>query len=179
MSRRACLAVAVAACLLLMGNINVTHVSGVRFDPTPSEVRYGALAPGSEAGANATNATASVTGTLLSTTTDVLYLNNTNATGIAYARLAAVSTANLTNLVDLQIGIDNGTRTDQITGSLGALTVSNGTLVRLAPGSTNRIYVTQSVTTLGVQTSVPFLAIIADDPAEKAKVTLKGRIRVI
>lgn len=170
---------ATLAALLLMGNIQVAHTSSGLFDPLPVEVPFGRLEPGASVGANATNASASLAGTLVATTADVLYLNNTNATAPVYARLEVVATTGLGALTSLVVGIDNGTRAPQISGGLGTLTQSTGALVRLAPGSTNRLYVTQAVAAPGSTGTVTFRVIVADDPAEKAYVATRGRVTIL
>lgn len=168
----------VLAALLLTGSIQLAHApSGGSVEPLSVEVPFGRLAPGSTVGANATNASASVTGALLATTTHVLYLNNTNATGAWHARLAIVGSSGLANLATLQLGIENGTASvEQVTASLGTLTRTTGPLVRLEPASANRIYVTQAVTSLATPTTLWLDAVVADDETGSAAVVTKARI---
>lgn len=152
----------VACATVARGGIVLVHSgSSGFFDVVEVEVPFGRLAPGSTVGANSTNASVSVGAALLSTTTDALYLNNTNATGAYYARLVAYSTSGIANLVTLEIGIDNGTRTEQVVASLGSLTQSSGSYVKLEPGSTNTIYVTNAVTSLLAADSVIRLDVYA------------------
>ncbi len=144
-------------------------------EPAVVEVPFGSLAPGTDLGLNQTNATVSIAGSILQTTTNILYLNNTNSTGIHFARLEVIDTTNLANLDLLEIGIDNGTATDQITILLGAITDSDGTYVRLEPGSSNTIYVTQALAALATS-SVSFHVYSSDDEAESAFVKTRAQV---
>lgn len=164
----------------LVGAVTLVHPQGAgsELSPTPAETSFGARAPGSSAGVNATNASATVTGTLLSTTTSVWWLNNTHATLPAYARISVTSSAGLTNLAALEIGIHNGTSTPQATLTAGTLLQPNEA-VRLEPGSANAIYVTRTAALgdLG-STSVGMIVRVADDAAESAYVTLRASLVV-
>lgn len=168
------------AALLLTGSITLAHgPSGGSVTPRAAEVTFGALAPGSSAGPNSTNGSASVAGALLSTTTHVLYLNNTNATGAWFARLEVVDSSGLAGLSTLQVGIRNGTASvEQVASSLGTLTKRTGPLVRLEPGSANRIYVTQAVAGLATPATVWLDVVAADGADEAATVVTKARIAV-
>lgn len=129
----------------------VQHWSGMETDPEDVEVNFGRLADGSTIGVNSSNATASVAGTLVSLRTDLLYLNNTNATAPWLARISLVGSTGIANLALLTVGIDNGTAsTPQVSALLGSITQTEGALVRLEPASANRIYLTQAVFTLGL-----------------------------
>lgn len=164
-------AIALAVGLLTVGSITLDYAPGSSATDTfEAEVRLGALATGSSGGMNGTEGSASVVGSLVSVTTDVLYLNNTNSTGAWTVRLASVSTSGLGSVLALEIGIDNGTRTPQVTGSLGALTQTTGSHVRLEPGSANRIYVTHTVSTLVGSSAVAMRLYAADDASESAYV---------
>lgn len=141
---------------ILVGSlILVDHWSGFETDPDPVEVAFGVLAAGSTVGVNATNATASVLGSLISLSTDVLWLNNTNATAPWYARFDLVGSTGVANLALLEVGIHNGTLPQpQVTALLGVITQTSGAMVRLEPASANKIYVLQAVSTLGLQSEL-------------------------
>src|SRR5688572_3222622 len=106
---------ALAAALVLVGSITVTFPAGEQSASAQVvEVRMGALASGSTVTGNFTEGTASVAGVLITPlTTNMLYLNNTDATNAWYAKIAAVSTSGLANVVSLTVGLDNGTQTPQ------------------------------------------------------------------
>jgi hypothetical protein len=109
----------------------------------------------------------------------VLELNNENATGAHYARLILASSSGIGNLGTLEVGINNGTGLiAQVAGTLGGLTSTTGPLVRLEPGSTNTIYVTQSVSVLGLTSGVTLDVRVADDPDERAYVTTRATITI-
>lgn len=178
-TRRAPAALLVLACWLLAGTIGLTHPSGVsRLEPTPSEVTFTPLAPGSSGGLNGTRATASVPGALLSTTTSLWRLDNANGTGSYVAKLEVVSTSGLSNLVGLTVGIDNGTATPQVTVSLGALTQSGGAWVTLPPGSSSTVYLTQSVSLLGPDSVLQLDLTLADDTTAGASLTLRANVTI-
>lgn len=159
-----------AAALVLVGSIQATYETRIsNVEPSEVETPMGSLAPGSSGGLNGTDGTASVVGTLLATRTDVLYLNNTNATGAWYARLTSTSSTGIANLVSLELGIDNGTASvAQVIGSLGTLTQKTGAYVRLEPASANKIYIARTVTLLAVTSTVTLDVRVADDAAESA-----------
>lgn len=152
----------------LVGSITLSYPAGTHaMTPQVVEVRFGPLVAGSSAGANYSDASASVAGALVTLATDMLYLNNTNATGVWYVRLVSVSTAGIASIVSLDVGIDNGTAsTSQIVGSLGVLTQTEGSYVRLEPASTNRIYLTQAVTSLVAPETVLTLDVYAADSSD-------------
>lgn len=162
------------------GGLTLRHASVPTLVPRGVEVPMGRLAAGSAVGSNATNATASTAGALVSTTTDLLYLNNTNASAPTYARLVLTSSSGLANVVDLQVGIKNGSaQTLQVAGTGGSVTQSSGSYVRLEPGSANRIYLTQTVGLLfsgGATLDMDLL--VADDLAETATVREKVRVTI-
>ena len=169
----------IAACLCLIGTIGLTYgLGGGTAEPEQVEVPFGKLVAGSTVGTNATNASVSIIGTLLSTTTDVLYLNNTNATGSSYARIELRTSSGLANLVLLDIGIDNGTQVPQVEVSLGNLTATSGALVELPPASTNTIYVTRGVVVVGPDSSFGLDVLVADTPSELAVVKTRATISV-
>lgn len=173
-------ALAVALCVALIGSIVLTYPEGASTSaPRTVEVTMAPLASGSSGGLNGTDGSASVAGSLLSLRTDVLWLNNTNATGAWYAKLISTGTTGLSNAAALAIGIDNGTSsTSQVTASAGALTKTDGTYVRLEPGSANKIYVTQAVTLLGPDTTVTLEVRAADSTAEEAYVSTTATLTV-
>lgn len=139
---------------LLIGSVFVPSVlSQVDASPVDVEVRLGRLASGSTVASDGTNATASVVGSVGLLTTHVLYLNNTNATGTWYAKLSLAGNGSLGNLRLARIGINNGVATDQIVVFNGAVTQTAGAYVALAPGSVNRVFVSDRVVSLGVGTS--------------------------
>lgn len=158
------------------GGIVLLHTeSSGGFTPVEVEAPFGQLVPGSTLGANATNASVSIAGSTLTKTTNLLYINNTNATGAHYARLALVGSSDLGALDVVRLGIDNGsTSVDQIIYNLGSITDADGTYVRLEPGSTNTIYVTQSLGSLLSSPSMTFWVYSADDPQESAYVKTRG-----
>lgn len=173
MKRRTRTLGALLACALLVGVIGLIYPAGTHSGTAQEvEVRFGALTAGSSAGANDSDASAAVAGSLLSSRTDMLYLNNTNATGAWYAKIASVGESGLASIVSLTVGIDNGTAsTPQVVGALGELTQQEGPYVRLEPASTNRIYLTQAVTSLLAPTTTLTLDVYAaDSPAEDAYV---------
>lgn len=179
MRPRAVPVLAFAAALALGGSIALAHTaSSGAFDVEEVETRFAPLALGSTAGTNATNASASVTGVLLAASANALWLNNTNTTGAWYVRLTAAATSGLPNLVTLVVGIDNGTLTPQVTVSLGSLTQSSGALVRLAPGASSKIYVTNAVSVTGVASSVTLDVDVFDSAAETAYMRMRARIDV-
>lgn len=169
------------AAFVLVGSLDLTSDPGNwTLAVGEVETRLGALAPGSSGGLNATQGTASVTGTLLTTTTNLLYVNNTNASGVWYARLNVVSTTGIANLPTLTIGINNGTATaTQVVASLGSLTQSTGAYIRLEPASSNIIYVTEAVTTLGISSTFTLSVYAADDTAESAFVVTNAVISIV
>lgn len=153
----------------LIGSISVDHPgASTSIDVVGVETPFGTSAPGSSVGSNATNASASVAGTLVAATTTLWYLNNTNATGAYYARLTEYSATGVPNLVSFTLGINNGTSTPEVTGALGALTQTSGPYVRLEPASTNTIYVTQAVTALSSGARVDVVVDLSDDAQESA-----------
>ncbi|MFA5862604.1 MAG: hypothetical protein WDA16_13010 [Candidatus Thermoplasmatota archaeon] len=157
--------------LALVGSITLSSDSATLTTTTiEPEVQMGALASGSSGGLNGSAGTASITGLVLSQTTNVLYLNNTNATGAYYAKLVVTASSGIANLPALVIGIDNGTQNAQIVGTLGSLTQTSGQYVQLLAASTNRIYVTQAVTTLALTSTITMDVYAADDTSESAYV---------
>ena len=168
MSRRT-LATALLAGLLLTGSITLTHSGSLTLSPATTHAPMGRLAAGSSVGSNATNGSASVAGALVATTTDLLYLNNTDGSNAVYARLVLTSNSALTGVTSLSVGIKNGTsQTAQVNGAAGSITQSSGSYVRLEPGSSNRIYVTQTVSVIFSGATLNMDLIVADDTAESA-----------
>lgn len=139
---------------LFVGSITMTHDAGAPMLSAEAPlVVFGALAAGSSGGLNGSAATVSVATTLLATTTNALWINNTD-TSTWYARLNATSYSGLTSITSLTIGIDNGTKTAQVTGALGSLSQTGGAYVALPAGSSNKLYVTQVASLLGTTSSV-------------------------
>lgn len=149
------------------------------FTPVEPEVPFGATPATTSVGTNATNGTASVTGSLTQTSTDVFYINNTNQTGVHHAKLELVSTENSGLLDLLEVGIDNGTETTQIQIDLGSVTSSEGSYVRLEPGSTNTIFVTSSLSSLTADPKVVFWMYSADDATESAYVKTRATVTLV
>lgn len=170
-------AAALAAGLLLTGSITIQHASTIAVRPVRVEAPLGPLAAGSSAGMNATNGSASVAGSLLSTTTDLLYLNNTNATSPVHAKLVLNSASGVAGLTSLAIGIRNGSASaTQVAATAGSITQTSGSYLRLEPASTNRIYVTQTVSLTFAGSTVDMDLLVADDLAESA--TVRSKVRV-
>ena len=171
---------ALLAALLLVGSLQLTHeASTPGLSPAAAEVRFAPSAPGSSAGANATNASATVAGAVvLASTQDILWLNNTNATGAYWVRLVATSVSGVAGATTLALGVNNGTPTDQVVVTNGALTQSGGAYVQVAPSSANRVYAT-SLVPLAFGTGVlTFDAYVADDAAESAYYVMRGTVTV-
>lgn len=163
----------------LVGSIQVvTTATPATIEPTPAEALFGAYAPGSTVGANATNGSASVASALITATTQMLYLNNTNATGIYYAKLILTSSSGLDGITSMTVGINNGTSTPQITAALSAITDPSGDYVRLEPSSTNTIYLTQLATITQTTTNLDIEVYLADDLAESAYYTMRARLTI-
>ena len=173
------LAAALALGLLLTGSITFRHESGVDLSPATTHAPLGALASGSSAGMNGTNGSASVVGSLVGATANVLYLNNTDATQAVYAKLTLTASSGTSAITTLSVGINNGSSTTaQVTGTAGSLTQTSGAYVRLEPGSANRIVVTQTVGVLFTTSTLDLDLRVADDTSESAYVTSKVRISI-
>jgi hypothetical protein len=101
--------------LALVGSLQLTHGDSTpTLQPSAAEVAFGRLAAGSTVGANATNASAAIAGAVtLETTQNLLYLNNTNASGAYHVRLVSTQATGLTGATTLNVGIHNGTATDR------------------------------------------------------------------
>lgn len=147
--------------------------------PVETEVPYGATPATDAVGLNATNGSASVSGSLTTVTTDVFYINNTNTSGVHYVKLELVEVLNKDLLSTLKLGIDNGTKTLQIEIDTGSLLSSEGTYVRLEPGSTNTIYATYSLSSLTSDPELVFWTYSADDASESAYVKSRGRVTIL
>ena len=172
---------ALLAALLLVGSLQLTHGDSTpSLSPSQAEAAFGALASGSTVGANATNASVSIAGAVaLAATQNVLYLNNTNATGAYYVKLVSTTTTGLAGATTINLGIDNGTAsTDQVRVAAGLLTQSGGDYVRLAPGSTNRLYATTLVSVVFGTGFIAFDAYVADDPEESAYYVMRANLTV-
>ncbi len=177
MRRLILLLAGVALVPVASGALTLLHTESTgTFEPVGVEVPFGQHVAGSTLGVDNTNASVSISGSLLETTTEILYINNTNASGAHWARLEVVGTTNLANLQLLEIGIDNQTTTtDQIIIDTGTLLDGDGTYVKLEPGSTNTIYVTQSLGSL-TTSGVTFWVYSADDPQESAFVKTRAQL---
>ena len=162
-----------------MGSIRLT-TSGLPATtlPEPVEVAFAPRAAGATVGANATNASATVAGSLVGTTAQALWLNNTNASGAYHARIVLWSASGLADVTSLAVGIDNGTATPQVTGTLGGLTQAGGALVRLEPGSANSVYVSQTVGLTQGTTVLDMEVYVADDAAESAYYVMRMRLTI-
>lgn len=168
------------AAAMLVGVLQSLPLTGeMRVDPEATEVPFGALAPGSSAGTNATNATASLAGTTLLTTTELLYLNNTNATGVWYAKIVLTSSSGISNLLNMRVGIDNGTATDQVIALLGSLTQTSGVYVQLPAASTNTIYVTTLVTNPALTSTLDMDVQVTSDPSERDLIVTKAAFSIV
>lgn len=164
----------------LVGSITLTYPSATpSSDVREVEVRMGPLASGSSVTGNHTEGSASTGGSLISVRTDMLYLNNTNASGAWYARIDAVGSTGIANLVYLAIGIDNGTASvAQVTSALGVLTQTTGTYVRLEPASANVIYLTQAVSFVGPDSSFTLDVVASDGTNDPAYVITNANLTV-
>jgi len=173
-------AAALLAALLLVGSLQLTHdASTPALQPATAQARFAPLAAGSTAGANATNASATVAGAVLvASTQDLLWLNNTNATGAYWVRLVSTSATGLAGATTLRLGVDNGTATDQVVVSNGLLTQSSGAYVRLPPASANRVYATTLVAALYGTGVLALDVYVADDPAESAFYVMRAVVTV-
>lgn len=178
MTPRSVVAAILAAWLAahLTGSITVTTQEATATTLVEEgEVRFGALASGSSVGTNETNASASVNGALISTTTNLWYFNNTNASAAYYAKIVLLNNPSFTDVSALTIGIDNGSAsTAQITASLGSLTGSSGAYVRLEPASTVRIYATHMVGLTFGSTTLNMEVYVADSASEEAYYTVRA-----
>lgn len=144
--------------------------------PVGVEVPFGSTINTDSVGPHQTNGSATVSGTLSLTSQEIFYINNTNTSGLHYARLELISAENAGALDTLKIGIDNGTQTDQIVFDAGTLTSSTGPYVQLPAGSTNTIYVQQSLGNLLSTPKVTFWLYSADDPEESAFVKTRANL---
>jgi hypothetical protein len=172
---------AMATGVLLIGSVYVTDVfSSLTTSPVAVEVALGALAAGSSAGTDGTNGVATITGTLLTGTTDLFYLNNSNATGPWHVKLALTGSSGVTNLALLSLGVDNGTTsTPQIAALLGTLTQTSGAYVQLEPGSTNRIYATQAVSVVGLPSTLTVQISVTQETNETTLVTYVMTLSIV
>lgn len=167
------------AALLLVGAIQLTHSSAPEMRVVTAEVRLGSLAAGSTVGTNATNGSLSLAGcTILSCTDDLWYLNNTNDSSSYFVKLVATSTSGIGTITTLNVGIDNGTDTDQIQIASGSLTQSSGGYVQLSPTTTNRLYATSLVPLAFGTGSVIFDVYVSDDVDESAYYTMRATLTV-
>ena len=171
---------ALALALALVGSITLTHASAPSMTIRTVDVPMGKLASGSSVGSNSTNGSVTIAGRLVLGTDNVLYLNNTHATDSLLVKLVETSVTGLGGVTTINVGIDNGTLTDQIKISLGSLSQTSGAYVTLGPSSTNRIYVTSQVVALThtTPTAISFDAYVSDDAAESAYYTMRGTTTV-
>ncbi len=165
---------------VFVGSIQVVHQPATgSVGVSEVEVRLGHLAPASSTGVNSSTMSATLSGTLTPTTTDVVYVNNTNPAAPFYARLESTGTTGIGNILDLVIGIDNGTaQADQITASLGAVTSTGGAYIRLEPASVNTLYVARTVNAFFSGATVAFDIYVSDDTAESAYVVMTGDLAI-
>lgn len=171
---------ALLAALLLVGSLQLTHeASTPGLSPATAEARFAPAAAGASAGLNATNASATVAGAVvLAATQDLFWLNNTNATGAYWVRLVATSTSGVAGATAIALGINNGTPTDQVVVTNGALTQPGGAYVQLPPASANRVYATTLVPLAFGTGVLRFDAYVADDPGESAYYVMRGTVTV-
>lgn len=163
---------------LLVGSITMSHdEASATLSAAEPVVKMGALASGSAGGLNGSLGSASVSGALLATTTNVLYLNNTGSS-TWYARLNVTSSSGVAGLSSITLGIDNGTRVAQAAGTLGSLTQTGGSYVALAPGSANKLYVTQAVSLLGNTASFSLDVYASDATDDSAYVVTHATIGI-
>lgn len=146
------------------------------FDPVEVDVPWGQLQDGTTIGANNSTTNVPVDGTLTLSSTDILYANNTNPDTGLYLRLSLVNITGLDLVSLLEIGIDNGTQTDQITIETGIITQETGALVHVPSGSTNTIYIDQSLDLLSSTVEITFEMVIADDTDETAYATTTANL---
>lgn len=167
--------------LALVGSITLSHgPSTPTMTISPVEVALGPLLAGSSVGANATNGSVTFAGaTSLLTTTDLLYLNNTNASRTYYVKLMEYSSTGLALATTINIGVNNGTaNTDQVLVSLGAVTQSSGPYVPLPPGTTGKIYASTLVSVVYGTGMIGFEVLVADDASETAYYSMRSVVTV-
>lgn len=163
---RAFLVLVVVALVVATGvTYPYTVASTTVADTEDVEVAFGIAIEGVTIGANATNASVTLARSTVLLTTNALWLNNTNATGAYYARVSLHASSGLDPLLTLlEVGIDNGTLHPQVTTVVGVLGLTSGEYVKLEPGSTNRIYVTQLfASTAGLAPSFGMTVTLADE----------------
>ena len=170
MSRRI---VSLVAVLVLAMGITYPFSTGssLTHDSSNVEVPFGIHDAGvTSIGANATNASVTLTRSTTLTTTNVLYLNNTNASAPYYAKITLYASSGAVNRITTGVfGISNGVANPQVVISSGTITQSSGSYVTLAPSSTNRIYVTQQfANTGGTDPTFSMIVTLADETNESA-----------
>ncbi len=146
-------------------------------DPEPPEVRFEPLWPGSSVGLNATNASVSVNAGIPILTYNILKLPNANTTGAWYVRFVHTSSSNINNLLTMRLGIDNGTAaSDQIVALTRNLVQTEGTYVRLEPGTSSTIYVAASLQVPTKTSVLDFDIYVSDDGTDASRVLMKGQM---
>lgn len=175
--RRAWLIVLAVWVPLASASIVLVHdTSQGSFDPVEPEVVYGSKPATETVGANASNGTATVQGSLTETSTDVFYLNNTNATEDRHVRLGLVGASGSLDL--LELGVDNGTQAAQISIELDTVTSDSGSWVRLPPASSGTIYLTHSLGSLTGEPEVVFWTYATDDPSTSTHVKTRAKVTI-
>lgn len=160
------------------GGIRLVHTtSAPSLGVATVEVPFGKLASGSSVGANATNASASISaGVVVAATTNVFYLNNTNASAAWYVKIVYVGSSGIAQLSTGNFGVDNGTAVDHVKISSGSVTQTSGSYQRLEPGSTNRLYVKSLEGVFFSGATVDFDVYASDTATGASYAVSKGRI---
>lgn len=159
---------------------------GLALDHTPTApalrvhqvtVPFRPLLAGSSVGANSTNATLSVNApTILQSTQNALWVNNTHGTAASFVRLVHVGSSSTSDVSVGRIGIDNGTTSaDHVIFASGSLTQPSGAWQRLAPASANRLYVTSLEGLLFDGATVEIDMYVSDTAAGSSYVLTKAR----
>lgn len=174
--------VAVALAALLVGSIFRYDlvVSSFSTEPGLVELRLAPLGAGAVAGTDGTNGTVSLTGTLALTTTDLFWINNTNASAPWYVKLELTSSSGVANLAAATLGVNNGTANSaQVTALLGSLTQTSGSYARIDPGASGRVYLSQVVSALGVPSTLATQVRVTQETNETTLVTYTLAVNVV
>lgn len=179
---RAFLVLVVVALVVATGvTYPYTVASTTVADTEDVEVAFGIAIEGVTIGANATNASVTLARSTVLLTTNALWLNNTNATGAYYAKIVLHSSAGaVARLTILDVGINNGTSTPQVTVVGGVIGQTEGGYVRLEPASANQIYVTQTfVNTGGTDPDFGMTLRVADEANESAYTVIRFALSLV
>lgn len=160
------------------GGIQLEHTtSAPSLDVATVEVPFGKLATGSTVGANATNASASISaGVVVTSTANAFYLNNTNASAAWYVKIVYVASSGIAQLTTGNLGVNNGTSVDHVIISSGDVTQPSGSYQRLEPASTNRLYVKSLEGVFFGGATIDFDVYASDTPTGASSLVSKGRI---